>query len=79
MGRDVTEACQDTDTEVSRCGSKKCKNCKHIVEGDSFVATQQAKNTVKSREAVMTCAIQNVIYLISCKKCGIQYVQCRRN
>ena len=75
MGRDATEAPQDTDTVVSRCGSKKCKTCKHIVEGDSFCSnTTGKKYTVKSREAVMTCATQNVIYLISCKKCGIQYV-----
>ena len=75
VGRDATEAPQDTDTVVSRCGSKKCKTCKHIVEGDSFCSnTTGKKYTVKSREAVMTCATQNVIYLISCKKCGIQYV-----
>ena len=57
VGRDTTEALQDNDTVVSCCSSKKCKTGK--------------KYTVKSREAVMTCTTQNVIYLISCKKCGI--------
>ena len=66
---------QDTNTIVSRCGKNRCKTCKNIVEGDSFCSNTTGKQyTVKSREAVMTCATKNVIYLINCKKCGIQYV-----
>ena len=75
VGRDATEATQDTNTVASRCGKNRCKTCKHMIEGDSFVSnTTGKKYAIKSREAVMTCATKNVIYLISCKKCGIQYV-----
>ena len=45
-GMDTTEATQDIDTFVSQCGKKRCKTCRHIVEGDGFcIATQQTKNT----------------------------------
>ena len=75
VGRDATEATQDTNTIASRCGKNRCKTCKHMIEGDSFVSnTTGKKYAIKSREAIMTCATKNVIYLISCKKCGIQYV-----
>ena len=75
VGGDVTEATQDTQTIVSKCGKTRCKTCKHIVEGDSFCSnTTGKKYNVISREDAMTCATKNVIYLISCKKCGIQYV-----
>ena len=75
VGRDATEATQDTNTVASRCGKNRCKTCKHMIEGDSFVSnTTGKKYAIKSREAVMTCTTKNVIYLISCKKCGIQYV-----
>ena len=63
VGRDATEATWDNDTVVSRCGSKTCR----LVEGDSFCSSKKY-----AREAVMTCATQNVI---SCKKCVIQYVR----
>ena len=73
--RDVADATQDTKPIVSRCGKPRCKTCKHIVEGDSFCSnTTGRKYNIKSREDVITCATKNVIYLISCKKCGIQYV-----
>ena len=63
------------DTVVTKCGSNRCKTCKHIVEGSTFCSnTTGRRYNVKSNNAVMTCATKNVIYLISCKKCGIQYV-----
>ena len=75
MARDATEVPQDTNTIISRCGKTRCKTCKHIVEGDSFWSKNTGRQyTVKSHEAVMTCATKHVIYLISCKKCGVQYV-----
>ena len=75
VGGDVADATQGTQPIVSRCGKTRCKTCKHIVEGDSFCSnTTGKKYNVKSREDVLTCATKNVIYLISCKKCGIQYV-----
>ena len=75
VGGVLTEATQDTHTIVSKCGKTRCKTCKHIVEGDSFCSnTTGKKYNVKSSENVMTCATKNIIYLISCKKCGIQYV-----
>ena len=75
VGREATEVPQDTNTIVSRCVKTRCKTCKHIVEGDSFYGNNTGRQyTVKSHKVVMTCATKHVIYLISCKKCGVQYV-----
>ena len=64
VGRDATEVTQDTDTVVSKCGSNRCKTCRHTVENDSFCSnTTGRKYKVESREAVMTCAT---------KKCYLQ-------
>ena len=74
VGGDVTEVAQDTQTIVSKCGKPRCKTCKHVVECNSNTTGKKNKNNKKSKEDALTCATQNIILLISCKKCGIQYV-----
>ena len=57
------------------CGSVRCKTCKHVVQGSTFKSNVTRKSyTIVSSNCSMTCATDNVIYLISCKRCGIQYV-----
>ena len=53
----------------------RCKTCTHITESRTFVSnvTGRKYNTISS-ELTMTCNTDNVVYLISCRKCGIQYV-----
>ena len=61
---------------VCTCGSIRCKTCKHIImsQGSTFMSNVTRKSyTVVSPSCSMNCATENVIYLISCKKCGIQY------
>ena len=62
-------------TIVSRCNKPRCKTCKHLREGDKFTSNVTGKAyNVQSNNPVMTCDTKNVIYVISCRKCGIQYV-----
>ena len=52
----------------SPCGRPRCKTCPILVTTDQF----SSKTTGKQYQA--TCKSSNLIYLISCKRCGLQYV-----
>ena len=70
VGRDAADLHTHTQTTcgcvVSVCGSSRYKTCEHISQGSTFIS-----NVTKSS---MNCTSDNVVYLISCRKCGIQYV-----
>ena len=56
-----------------RCGTNRCVVCKdHMKEGDAF--TSHSNSTSHQIRGNITCSTSNVIYLISCRVCGIQYV-----
>ena len=56
---------------VFKCERKKCIICeKHLVEGVDFMSCV-TKEKFKVRER-FTCDSQNIIYLISCNKCGLK-------
>ena len=54
------------------CQSSRCKNCKNMTQTNTFTSNT-TKQTFKIRESI-TCTTINVIYLIECTFCGIQYV-----
>ena len=60
------------------CGSRKCKTCNHLVEENTFTSNVTGRiYDVSSTGMCMNCGTKrtkSVIYLISCKKCGVQYV-----
>ena len=51
------------------------KMCNHLVERNSFTSnlTNKTYNVVSPNDD-MDCGTRNVIYLISCTKCGVQYI-----
>ena len=56
-----------------RRGTNRCVVCKdHMKEGDTF--TSHSNSTSHQIRGNITCSTPNVIYLISCSVCGIQYV-----
>ena len=59
-------------SHVTKCGSSRCETCKHMVEGDSLISNN--KYNIVSPSSGMDCGTCNVVYLICCKKCGIQYI-----
>ena len=57
---------------IFRCTSR-CVTCQeHILESDSFKShTTGAHHKIRGH---ITCTTSNIIYLISCRICGIQYI-----
>ena len=62
-------------SKVVKCGKVRCKTCACINVGSSFISniTNHSYNVV-SPHVFLDCGTSNVIYLISCKRCGLQYV-----
>ncbi|MCG8079369.1 MAG: GIY-YIG nuclease family protein [Candidatus Thiodiazotropha taylori] len=59
-------------SESTKCHRRRCTHCKSIIESTNFTST----NTCETFELRCsgTCASNDVIYLITCKKCKMQYV-----
>ena len=76
VGRDVVDVYIQTSKVscvVCICGSTRCKTCMHMSQGSTFTSNVTKKMAISSNPS-MDCSKHNVIYLISCKRCGIQYV-----
>ena len=60
---------------VGVCGSVPCKTCVHMSQGNTFMSnvTQKCYKVI-NHSGSLTCGTDNLIYLISCKRCGIRYV-----
>ena len=56
-----------------KCERNRCDLCRNFfVESKSFLSLQTGKKyTIHSR---LSCDSKNVIYLVSCKKCRLQYI-----
>ena len=80
QGRDVADAhVQNKNCKcgcvVSACGSVRCKTCIHTSQGSTFTSSVTKRSyEVVSNNTSMTCTSENVVYLITCNRCGIQYV-----
>ena len=57
---------------VSACKRRRCTHCKSINESNEFVCSNT--NETFSLNSDFDCTSENVIYLITCKKCHTQYV-----
>ena len=77
VGRDTADVHTQTicGCVVSDCCSVRCKTCHYISQCSTFVSNVTKKSyNVVSPNLSMDCTSDNVVYLITCKKCGIQYV-----
>ena len=69
----VQSSFHDTASHFSlSCDRRRCSHCKNIIKTDVFTSsrTQDSFNLRFSTD----CTSQNVIYLIECKRCKMQYV-----
>ena len=75
QGRGGIDALHANNSCVVRCGGSRCKTCKHLVVSNSFASnvTGKSYNISGPRESI-SCGTKNVIYVILCRKCGVQYV-----
>ena len=56
----------------STCGRRRCSHCVSINTGNQFSSHVTGDNFYLRQST--NCKTENVIYLISCKKCNLQYV-----
>ncbi len=61
-----------TNTGNAPCGGRRCKTCNLIMNTNSFKSHCMGR-TYKTRSS-FTCKTNNIVYLIQCKKCEMQYV-----
>ena len=62
--------------KILRCMLGRCKTCPYLKEGNFFSSNSTNVNyspILKSCDS-LTCQTENVVYLISCKICNIQYI-----
>ena len=75
QGRGGIDALHANHSCVVRCGGSRCKTCKHLVVGNSFASNVTGKSyNISCPRGSIRCGTKNVIYVISCRKCGVQYV-----
>ena len=55
-----------------KCGDRRCQVCEHFKIGDSFTSKRTGKSY--SINFDLNCNSTHVVYLLSCKVCGVQYV-----
>ena len=68
----ITTPAPPPGTGSSPCNYRRCKCCAEIVTCNSF-SSKSTGRTYNIRSEV-TCRSSNLVYLISCKKCGLQYI-----
>ena len=69
----VHSSFNDTLSHFSQsCNRRRCSHCKNIVKSDVFTSSR-TQNSFNLRFST-DCTSQNVIYLIECKRCNMQYV-----
>jgi len=68
----LQELQQEAQAHISKCNHPRCTCCKSILEKNTFTSTV-TKQTY-TIETNMNCNSSNIIYLITCTHCKLQYV-----
>ena len=55
-----------------KCGKKKCKICDNVIIGATFKSHVEGRSFCINHR--FDCDSEGIVYLISCKFCGLQYV-----
>ena len=60
----------------SSCKDKRCKTCPTFIKSDKFKSniTNQEHKVINHTEETLNCHTQNIIYLLTCLGCGVQYI-----
>ena len=60
---------------AEKCSNKRCKTCPSLVTGPTFKSSVTGRTyQVRSPCGPLGCQSRNVVYLITCKQCDVQYV-----
>jgi hypothetical protein len=63
---------EETAVGMFKCGKKKCKICDNVIIGATFKRHVEGRSFCISHRS--DCDSEGIVYLISCKSCGLQYV-----
>ena len=61
---------------VSPCGASRCKTCSMLVNSYEYSSnvTNRTYKVLNHSKENLSCKSQNIIYLLACKNCNMQYV-----
>ena len=65
-----TEIDERNENMVKKCGRSNCRLCIYLTEGSEF----DFKSKIFKINAPMTCNVENVVYVISCRGCNELYI-----
>ena len=54
------------------CGRSRCNTCSALMSTDTFTSHYTGK--IYSLRTAATCKSRDVVYLLQCRRCGLQYV-----
>ena len=57
-----------------KCSSRRCEVCKYMDKNSHFKSSQDDRRYSINCNLKLNCNSSNVVYLITCKKCSLQYV-----
>ena len=62
--------------KITKCKHRRCGSCPYLEECDFFMSkiTNVKFQPILKSCASLNCITENVIYLISCKQCDLQYI-----
>ena len=65
-----------SDFTVLKCNNARCKTCPNLITSNSINSNVTGKifNAVNHSSDIVNCHSQNLVYLLICKKCNLQYV-----
>ena len=65
-----------TNKKIAKCGFVRCRTCPNLEECNFFYSkiTNQKFHPVLNSCISLNCMTENVVYLISCKLCDLQYI-----
>ena len=69
-----SNACPLGSTAVNGCGHPRCLTCPSLNPSNSFTSSISGRAYKVLGTQALTCNTKSIVYLITCKKCGIQYV-----
>ena len=66
----------NNDFSVKKCNVKKCKTCEYFVTSNVYNSNHSKKvyNVINHTGENLSCKSSNVVYLLSCSYCNLQYV-----
>lgn len=61
---------------VALCKSKRCQTCPKLIQSKYFTSnvTNRKYEMINHTNEIITCKSQNLVYLLTCEGCNIQYV-----